>query len=188
MKKQFCKRGHDTFICGREKGGSCCICVQDYRKARKNEFLEYGRQWRVDNASKLEEYYDANREKRRKSTHEWHLLNKDKVLKRNKVIKVRFLNAKSQAKYRKIYFDLTLEQYIDFINKGCYYCGESLLESTAIGLDRINNDKSIGYRIDNLLPCCGLCNQTRGDRWTVEETKIMILAILESRKNRALVK
>ena len=48
----------------------------------------------------------------------------------------------------------------------CYYCNLELNE-TGIGLDRLDNKN--GYNIDNVVPCCGPCNYTRGNRFTVKE-------------------
>ena len=75
-------------------------------------------------------------------------------------------------------FDLTESQYDTLMIQPCYYCNGSL-GSTGLGLDRINN--SIGYTLTNVLPCCKDCNRTRGDRFSVDETKAMIDFIKEYR-------
>lgn len=94
----------------------------------------------------------------------------------------RFSRGKSEAKRRKIVWELTLQQYIDLIQKECYYCGVSMENETGVGLDRIDNNKTIGYVMNNVLTCCGSCNQIRGSNLTVEETKVAISAILSYRK------
>lgn len=53
----------------------------------------------------------------------------------------------------------------------CSYCGEPT--GSGSGLDRIDNAK--GYEIDNVLPCCGLCNLTRGSRLSVDEMRAVSL-------------
>lgn len=94
----------------------------------------------------------------------------------------RFSRAKGSAKNRELEFTLTFEQYEALIALPCFYCnGELGISRTGIGLDRLDNSK--GYTIDNVVSCCGDCNRTRGDRFTPEETKIMIETILHFRKN-----
>lgn len=98
-------------------------------------------------------------------------------------LKGRYSYLKACAKVRKLNMLITLEQYAKLLSNPCYYC-ENILDSTGVGLDRINNDKSIGYVIGNVLPCCRQCNKTRCDIWTVKETKIVIQAVLQYRKNK----
>jgi hypothetical protein len=58
----------------------------------------------------------------------------------------------------------------------CHYCGGMLLDETGCGLDRRNN--SIGYTIENVLPCCGVCNQIRNVHLTVKEMEVAMGAVL----------
>ncbi len=74
---------------------------------------------------------------------------------------------------------LTFEQYAPFLALPCHYC-KGPLDLSGVGLDRKDNER--GYEIDNVLPCCGDCNRTRGDRLTVEETEAAIAAVLELRR------
>ncbi len=97
----------------------------------------------------------------------------------------RFSQAKSNAKTREIIFELTKSAYLALVAMPCHYCNDYFKSSTGetgIGLDRINNDKTIGYTVGNVLPCCGICNCTRNDHWTVEENKTMIEAVISFRK------
>lgn len=48
-------------------------------------------------------------------------------------------------------------------SKPCIYCGNT----KDIGCDRIDNSK--GHTIDNVIPCCKICNMTRGDRFSFDE-------------------
>jgi hypothetical protein len=61
------------------------------------------------------------------------------------------------AKSRGYSFEITLEEFIEFLNKPCKYCN-SAIESR--GLDRIDNAK--GYTIDNINSCCSTCNFMKG--------------------------
>lgn len=63
---------------------------------------------------------------------------------------------KLSAKVRKIQFALTLEQFKQFWQQPCSYCGSDL---TTIGLDRVDN--SIGYTLTNVVPCCITCNRMK---------------------------
>ena len=95
------------------------------------------------------------------------------------------------AKRRNISFDISMEQFKDVISKNCTYCGEpphlfncyarmgsegyteysrklGLSEETVRranifvnGVDRADN--SIGYIINNCIPCCRMCNIMKWD-------------------------
>jgi hypothetical protein len=70
---------------------------------------------------------------------------------------------KSWDKDRNFICDLT-ENWVkeNIMSKPCMYCGET----NNIGCDRINNK---GHTIDNVIPCCPVCNMMRGDNFSVEE-------------------
>lgn len=68
-------------------------------------------------------------------------------------------------------FDLTKEQFKNIINQNCFYCG-SFPEKTHArapdpkglwypvnGIDRFDN--TLGYTIENSVPCCGMCNRMK---------------------------
>ena len=65
----------------------------------------------------------------------------------------KYRDYKLGAKYRKIEFNLSYEDFKNFWQKSCYYCGEKIEK---IGLDRIDNEK--GYLIENIVSCCKICN------------------------------
>ena len=71
------------------------------------------------------------------------------------------------AKRRGLVFDLTKEEFRNLTSKPCEYCGKAPEQSSkkyAIkgetyyhnGLDRVDN--SLGYILDNVVPCCRQCN------------------------------
>ena len=62
-------------------------------------------------------------------------------------------------------FDFTIKELEEFLSSGCYYCQDK----ENIGLDRIDNEQ--GHCKKNVIPCCSLCNMTRGNRFSVEEFK-----------------
>ena len=67
------------------------------------------------------------------------------------------------AQKRNYGFDLTKEEFNGFWQKPCHYCGGAI---ETIGLDRV--DSTMGYSIDNVVPCCSVCNRMKTDH-TVEE-------------------
>jgi hypothetical protein len=75
-------------------------------------------------------------------------------------------------------------QYLARISSPCVYCQTSLLNETGCGLDRLDN--SLGYAADNVVPCCGTCNQIKNVHLTYEEMKVAMIAILEYRRGKAL--
>lgn len=60
---------------------------------------------------------------------------------------------KKWAKYRNYSFEISLEDFLSFQNKDCYYCGDPL---DKIRVDRLDNTR--GYALSNLVPCCRRCN------------------------------
>lgn len=62
-----------------------------------------------------------------------------------------------------------------FWQKPCWYCGR---EIKTIGLDRANNE--IGYKIDNLIPCCATCNKAKRD---MTQSGFILMCVLVARRN-----
>lgn len=75
---------------------------------------------------------------------------------RSKTIAGRYSAYKCGSKTRKIEFTLTKKQFTSLWQKPCYYCGS---EIKTIGLDRVDNIR--GYTIDNVVPCCEICNRMK---------------------------
>jgi hypothetical protein len=81
-----------------------------------------------------------------------------------------YLRYRNNATKRKLCFELDKEQFKTLTKKNCTYCGSvpSQIFSGHIkcngsyiynGIDRIDSNR--GYVIDNVTPCCGLCNQAK---------------------------
>lgn len=68
----------------------------------------------------------------------------------------KFSEYKGQAKKRGIPFLMEFQQFEGLWQKPCYYCGA---EIKTIGLDRVDNDGP--YHIDNVVPCCWSCNESK---------------------------
>lgn len=84
------------------------------------------------------------------------------------------------AANRGIPMNLKFEEFNALINQDCYYCGQKPYVHEGLisranksepmlkhnGIDRI--DSSIGYEVDNCVPCCFRCNRAK-DIMTTEE-------------------
>ena len=64
--------------------------------------------------------------------------------------------------------DLTAEEILTYIIQPCVYCGTTVENR---GLDRIDNRKP--HIKGNVHTACGACNIMRGNRFTVDEMKLI---------------
>lgn len=75
----------------------------------------------------------------------------------------------TQARNRSLDFNLTKTQFMKLISSNCYYCGQIPAQLAGElkgngrarynGIDRVDN--SIGYTIENCVPCCDMCNHAK---------------------------
>lgn len=101
---------------------------------------------------------------------------------------------RSDARVRGRDFQLTFEEFVEFTaTPRCHYCDRPVVwtrhnitrpKSNAYNLDRMNNEA--GYTKQNLVVCCPICNVTKGNRFSYEEFKVMIAALVEFRRYRVL--
>jgi hypothetical protein len=75
--------------------------------------------------------------------------------------------------------DLKLSWVYETLLHPCYYCGTI---DEPRGLDRKDND--LGHTMDNCIPCCAVCNLTRGNRFTVDEMEEIGQVIAKIRLSR----
>jgi hypothetical protein len=54
FKKQFCKRGHDTSICGRNRSNHCNDCSKEFKKT--DAYLDGLKKWRKEHQKDTQEY------------------------------------------------------------------------------------------------------------------------------------
>ena len=129
----------------------------------------YKKQWYKDNKAKTNLWRDKNPEKEKS---------------RKLTINSRFGSAKNSAATRGKKWDISLEDFKYLITLPCYYCCNNMgaTNNYGSGLDRVNN--SIDYQLDNVVPCCKICNSMRNNYLTMAETKIAVQAILEYRKSK----
>lgn len=75
------------------------------------------------------------------------------------------------AEKRNHEFSLSIEEFKNFIYSTCYYCKsppsniktfKSKKKVKYNGIDRIDN--SLGYSMNNCVPCCGFCNYAKQGR------------------------
>jgi len=81
----------------------------------------------------------------------------EKALYRNSLV-ARLASYRCGAKKRGHSFDLTIDEFTSFWQKPCSYCGGSI---ATVGIDRV--DSSVGYQINNCVPCCSRCNKMKLD-------------------------
>lgn len=72
------------------------------------------------------------------------------------------------ARARGYEFNLTEEETVKLFKDNCHYCGESPSNRTGKQIGKIvptngidRKDNSIGYSIDNCVPCCKYCNKMK---------------------------
>ncbi len=91
----------------------------------------------------------------------------------------RFKVAQDSAKRRNLKFNINYEIYEKLISLPCDYCKSDIYNEMGVGLDRLDNNK--GYTTSNVVPCCGNCNLGRTNRYTHEEWKVMVQALMKYR-------
>jgi len=75
--------------------------------------------------------------------------------------------AKNQAKYRKLVWELSDEEWERLTQSLCFYCGTPPLQRAKRyrgvfiynGIDRVKNNQ--GYTVENSVPCCWICNRMK---------------------------
>ena len=122
----------------------------------------------------MQEWHSKNKEKSNLRTKEYRKNNKEKIKLQNKeyqkTLKGRYIIIKNGAKQRKLNFEITFEDYENnFYLKPCQYCSE-----ISTGIDRI--DSNFHYVINNVVPCCSICNEMKMER-SVSDFKKQIIKI-----------
>ena len=141
---------------------------EEHKESIRNSVIEYYKQNKIQVYSKEEE---PRLQKRRNPTKEpaW------KRIKRE--CKHRDKKYPENSRY-----NFTDDELKNVLAQQCFYCNDS----ENIGLDRINNN--LGHCKGNVIPCCSFCNMVRGDRFTVDEFKILGRDIEKIKKKRKIIK
>lgn len=157
----------DFYKDNRKKDGLrswCKECQLEDNRSRESKYNEARRKYR-------EEHKEECRENKRKYYKE----NKDKILISNskwrQTLNGKWLSYKESAKKRKLDWKLTKKEFKSFWNRDCFYCN-SFIEG--IGIDR--KDNSLGYEIENCVPCCSICNTMKMDL-TIDDFTNQIIKI-----------
>lgn len=93
----------------------------------------------------------------------------------------------SNCRRRNVFWGLSLEEFVKITSKNCTYCERppSQVRGRYVynGIDR--KDNAQGYTAKNSLPCCGLCNAVKSNRFTFDQMKQIgrVLQILEKSEN-----
>lgn len=148
------KETSEFYKCKSKKDGLRCWCKEcgklDNEK-REKQYNEKRRQYRLTHKEEARQnkkrYYDENKEKILKINSIW-----------RQTINGRYTSYRNSAKFRKLEWELTKEEFIKFWDNNCYYCGDKI---DGIGIDRL--DSNIGYKVENLVPCCSICNVIKMD-------------------------
>ena len=108
-------------------------------------------------------------------------------------VRKRFSAYKSNAKKDNRKFELSITDFSNIVNRPCNYCGGLDHYQTSrsdyknkrpdllpifhkVGIDRV--DSSIGYVLDNLVPCCKMCNKMKME-FSLEVWKNQVRKIYE---------
>lgn len=103
-------------------------------------------------------------------------------------MKGRFRRSKVEAKRRKIDWTITFNEFCALNELPCFYC-KNLIGTkveTSAGLDRVDN--SLPYTVENVVPCCVICNRIRNIYLTPEETQNAMADLIEFRRSKGLIK
>ena len=150
---------------------SCCLCKEQKPESEfhrlKGKPRGYAYRCIPCARKKWLEYKYKNPEKVKAAQH-----------KNDRTPRRRYIDSINLADRREIPFVLSYEQYYCLIKLPCYYCGGKLNE-TRTGLDRLAN--TLGYTLDNSVPCCANCNRIKCHLLTPDEMLAVAKLLKEMR-------
>lgn len=158
MEKKKCKACDadkllsEFYKCKTSKDGVrfyCKTCENKTNSLRESNYRETRKNYRQTQTYKQikRDYYVDNKEKILAENSDW-----------RQTLNGRLASYKKGAKNRDIEWCLTKEEFKNFWQNDCSYCGA---EIKTIGIDRKDNTK--GYILDNCQPCCTTCNRMKLD-------------------------
>lgn len=134
-----------------------------YNKEHKEEINASIRKRYANNPepfkNNTKKYVKNNKEKQPVRLKKWRASNPDKYKiqkqKYNNTPQRKYIEYKRRADKKKQEI-MPYEQFVEFWNKSCYYCGGDI---KTIGIDRI--DSKAGYISGNVVACCDKCNRSK---------------------------
>jgi hypothetical protein len=101
----------------------------------------------------------------------WYDENHDKQTKKQKIygrtLKGLFVHLLQECKRKGVDCNLSFEEFCELRGKFCHYCKVGKLSGASHSLDR--KDSNLGYSLENCVPCCWPCNDTKGHRMSYDE-------------------
>lgn len=166
------------------KNSRCPRIVQACRNCRHKYYREVGGK-SVQHKINERQRDNYDRQRQAKWFQKWKLANPDLYKARhnrsNRSIAGRYNRAKTRAIRHERTWEVSKEQFEVFLSLPCFYCNGSL-NDTGCGVDRKNSD--LGYTVENLVPCCGICNKIKSNLLTCEEMMVAMKAVLEWRTSQ----
>ena len=144
--------------------------AKKYSEENKERIREYKKKYRSINKDKikaeLKDYYSMNKQK----------INDD-ASQHRRTLHGKYTYLKNSAKYRKKCVTISFEEYEAIMSDmTCFYCDNSLQNMAGSSLNRI--DSSLGYSIDNVKPCCKICNSIM-NKFTLDDLKKRVYKIIK---------
>ncbi len=127
----------------------CIVCQNRKNSEKESKYKETRAKYRTTEKYKKikRDYYRKNKKKIYTQNRKWALSKRGK-----------WASYKACAQNRCIEWNINREEFESFWQKDCFYCGSPI---DNIGIDRVDNDR--GYSIDNIVPCCTMCNKMKMD-------------------------
>lgn len=122
------------------------------------------------NPKKKKEYYDKNVEHIRDKNRRYYILNKDKIINRDRTYKqsdrgkamIKATRQKRRALSRKLLSYLTTEQWLEKLSAFKYKCAYCGCEHDNLTVDHfVPVSKGGELSISNVIPCCPNCNSSK---------------------------
>jgi hypothetical protein len=145
----------------------CKECQKILRETRK----AYRKEWENKNKEKLKEYhtnyYDEHKTERKLKQKEKAKTDEYQTWKKryDRRLTTRYRRYKQLASSRHLEFELIFEDFEEISTQACHYCGslnEDEFGNLYSGIDRI--DSTNGYTLNNVVPCCAMCNRMKNKR------------------------
>lgn len=155
-----------------------CLEEKELNEFNNSKSARLGKQTICRECAHIEHkiYADKNRDLIRAKQRIYCSKNREKIKLRVNQFNFKFKEYKREAKRRNRSFTLTENQFKLFWQQNCFYCNS---EIKSIGLDRI--DSKLGYEINNIVPCCYICNVMKLDH-SKFELYIHCIKIIENLK------